>query len=301
MLTVKKNLYKQADIFKCVHDVHLHFKAQMSPYHILIEKKCYPHGCIYFHWKCKLLAKQHKCFRNFTKVGKECFNCRYFYEEKIHQYPEFLEPVSNSAGFLENFEDFDDWVQQLKNKRVLCEGTVGEVKPDFVLKKHDQHYQLILRGYLVSFPEGFIDNQFFEDRFYLSISAITQKKLLLRTDDKMEFEASLMLDRGRFKFSKSGRFHFQQRGSTESLQPEDPLTQKIFTIHPEQPAQCLNCRYGMLVDIETTDPGPKRSVICLSGMPEYKDCPVYTLQALLEHADRCANTTWNDFKCRHLL
>jgi hypothetical protein len=301
MLTVKKNLYKQPDIFKCVHDVHLHFKAQMSPYHILIEKKCYPHGCIYFHWKCKLLAKQPKCFRNFTKVGRECFNCRYFYEEKIHQYPEFLIQPADSAGFLQNFEDFDEWVQQLKNKRVLCEGTISEVKPDFILKKHDQHYQLILRGYLVAFPQGYIDNQFFEDRFYLSISAITQKKLMLRTGDTLEFEAGLILDRGRFKFIKSGRFQFQQRGSADSLQQADPLTQRTFTIHPEQPAQCLNCRHGTLVDIETSDPGPKRTVICLQGIPEYKDCPIYTLQSLHEYMDRCANTTWNDFKCQHLL
>lgn len=185
MQTIKKNLYKQTDIFKCVHDAHLHFKAQMSPYHILIEKKCYPHGCVYFHWKCRLLAKQHKCFRNFTKVGKECFNCRYFYEEKIHQYPEFLAAQSKSAEFLQNFDEFNEWVQQLKNKRVLCEGTISEVKPDFILKKNDDHYTLFLGGYLVCFAEGYLDNQFFEDRFYLSISTITQKKLMLRQDDTL--------------------------------------------------------------------------------------------------------------------
>lgn len=301
MQIIKKNLYKQADIFKCVHDAHLHFKAQMSPYHILIEKKCYPHGCVYYRWKCKLLAKQYKCFRNFTRVGRGCSNCRYFYEEKIHQYPEFQEAPSKSTEFLQQFEEFNEWVQQLKNKRVPCEGAVIEVKPDFVLKKEGINYRLILPGYLVCFREGFIDNQCFEDMFYLSISTLTQKKLLFRKDDILEFEARLILDRGRFKFIKSGSFHFQQRGEIHAIPNLDTLTYKNFSIHMDQPAPCLNCQHGALVDIETSDPGPRRTVLCLQGIPEYKDCPIYALQSIAEHSDRCANSGWNDFKCRQLL
>jgi hypothetical protein len=301
MQIIRKNLYKQTDVFKCVHDVHLHFKAQMSPYYILMEKKCYPHGCVYFRWKCKLLAKQHKCFRNFSKVGKQCSNCRYFYEEKIHQYPEFVEQKIKSDEFLENFYEFNEWVQHLKKERVVCEGTVHEVKADFVLKKDGNQYRLFLRGYLVSFQEGYIDNQFFEDKFYLTISSRTQKQLLFRQDDVIEFKAGLRIDRGRFKFFKSGSFYFQQRGMPEAIPKQDPLAQLNYSIYIDQPAQCLNCRHGLLVDIETQDPGPRRTVICLQGIADYKNCPIRILENLHDHTDRCANTTWNEVQCQHLL
>jgi hypothetical protein len=301
MQIIRKNLYKQYDIFKCVHEVHLHFKSHMSPYHIMIEKKCYPHGCIYFQWKCKILAKQHKCFRNFTHVGKECFNCRYFHEEKIHQYPEFLQQNTKPDEYIEAFEEFHEWVHLLKGKRVLCEGTVGEVKPDFILKKNQNNYTLLLRGYMICFEEGYLDNQFFQDKFYLSISAKTQSQLLIRPDDIIEFEANLFLDRGRFKFIKSSKFHLMQRGAADSRIKYDSVVQKTFTVHLQQPAQCLNCKHGILVDIETKDPGPHRTVICLQGVPDHKDCPICSLQTILDQNDHCANSAWNELRCRHLL
>jgi len=301
MQIIRKNLYKQCDVFKCIHDVHLHFNAEMSPYHILMEKNCFPHGCVYFQWKCKLLAKQTRCFRNFTKVGRKCFNCRYFYEEKIHQYPEFLRLQTTPDEFLENFEEFNEWVLQLKNKRTSCEGIVSEVRPDFILKKQYNNYLLVLRGYLISFQEGYIDNQFFQDKFYLRISTTTQNKLLFRKDDAVEFEARLMPDRGRFKFIKSGSFQFTRRGDVNSIFKYDVVTQKTFTIHPEQPVKCLNCQHGILVDIETRDPGPKRTVICLQGIQEFKDCPIHILLKIQEQNDRCANITRDDLKCEYLL
>lgn len=301
MQIVRKNLYKQSEVFRCVHDVHLHFKSEMSPFHILMEKKCFPHGCIYFQWKCKLLAKQSRCFRNFTQVGKKCFNCRYFYEEKIHQYPEFLHQQVTPSEYLENFDDFNEWVQHLKARRPICEGKVSEVRPDFILKKHLNNYHLVLKGYLVRFQEGYIDNQFFQDKFYLSISTLTQNKLLIRKDDIVEFEAKLILDRGRFKFVKSGNFYFTQRGDPAFILKYDVIAQKTFTMHPEQPGKCLNCQHGMLVDIENRDPGPKRTVLCLQGIQEPKDCPIPALCKISNPNDRCANITWNDMKCEYLL
>ena len=301
MQIIRRNLYKQSDVFKCIHDAHLHFKAHISPYYILLEKKCYPHGCVYFRWKCKMLAKQHKCFRNFTKVGKECFNCRHFYEEKIHQYPEFVEPESKSAEFLENFDEFNEWVQELKNRRVQCEGKIYEVKPDFILKKHNQQYHLLITGYLISFQEGYIENQFFQDKFYLSISSSTQKQLIFRPDDELEFKANLKIDRGRFKFYKSGGFQFMQRGTADAVPKPDLYSHPNFTLFTEQPPQCLTCQHGVLVDIDTQEPGPRRTVVCLQGMAEYKDCPIRILENMQEHADHCANSIWNEIRCQHPL
>ena len=78
-----KNQYKRTDIFRCVHDVHQKFQNRISVYHILKEKQCYPQGCFYFRWRCKQLNKKNKCYRGFFHVGRKCFGCRDFYDEKI--------------------------------------------------------------------------------------------------------------------------------------------------------------------------------------------------------------------------
>jgi hypothetical protein len=110
-----------------------------------------------------------------------------------------------------------------------------------------------------------------------------------------------MPDRGRFKFIKSGNFHFSRRGDPDFILKYDALIQKTFTLHPEQPERCLNCQHGMLVDIDTRDPGPKRTMVCLQGIPQSKECPIPVLTTMRTRNDRCANTTWNDMKCEYLL
>ncbi len=213
IITEKKNLFKDIDKFRCVHEVHRHFKSQMSAYHILIEKNCFPNGCMYFQWKCRLLAKQRKCFRNFKNVGKECFNCKYFYEDKIHQYPEFIDSDVSLADFELEFDEFVEWIHQLKNKRVLCEGRITSIRPDLSVNFKQNSYNITLGGFLIHFSSGYIDNIPFDDPFYLSVSSLTQNKIRFRKDDVLEFEASLFLDKGRFVFRKSGKFHFIERGN----------------------------------------------------------------------------------------
>jgi len=302
MNNTQKNLFKQSSVFKCVHDAHQQFKSQMSPFHILVEKRCYPDGCIYFQWKCKLLAKRKKCFRNFTKVGKECSNCKYFVEEKIHQYPEFIAGSDYGIKFLEKFRAFEEWIDDLKNKRILCEGCVSEVKPEFLIYKKGGKITLSLRGFLVCFKEGFIDNLSFEDKFYLSISSTTQNNLLLREGDSLEFQANLLLDRGRFKFIKSGRFVFYERGDSVPIKRTDILVAlKTYTIQPNQPQKCLNCKHGILGDVESDLPGPRRIVICMQGVQNYNYCSIAILNNMTEHSDQCVNYQWSNMSCKHTL
>jgi hypothetical protein len=302
MYNIQKNLFKKSEVFKCVHDVHQQFKSQMSPFHILVEKQCYPDGCIYFQWKCKLLAKKKKCFRNFTQVGKECSNCKYFFEEKIHQYPEFISGNENGAKFLDNFKLFEEWVDELKKKRVSCEGDVSEVKPDFIIFITDRKIRLSLRGFLICFDDGFIDNQAFEDKFYLSISAVTQNQLLIREGDQLEFQANLFLDRGRFKFTKSGRFNFYQRGNSVPHRITDFLVPlKTYTIQSGQPRKCLNCKFGILADVVRDRPGPRRAVMCMQGIQDYKTCAIAFFHSISDNSDKCANTKWGKPSCNRIL
>lgn len=302
MISEKKNLFKSIDKFRCVHDVHRHFKSQMSAYHILIEKECYPNGCVYFQWKCRLLAKQKKCFRKFKKVGKECFNCKYFYEEKIHQYPEFINSDEKFAAFRLKFEDYLEWINQIKIKRVLCEGRISAIRPDLSVRRHQNTNHISHRGFLITFLSGYIDNIPFDDPFYLSISSLTQNKIKLRKDDLLEFEANLFLDRGRLIFRKSGKFYFTERGSDPAPNKSDLLvTLNTATVQVGQPAKCINCSKGILADNHIGGPGSNRSIVCLLGFIDYHLCTFLDDKSDRESNDLCMNPEWQGKHCNYTI
>lgn len=302
MLIEKKNLYKQAHTFRCVHEAHRHFNSEMSPFHILSKKNCFPHGCVYFHWQCRLLAKQKKCFRGFTTVGRECFNCKYFYEEKQHQYPQFIENGQNQDTFMQAFEEFEEWINELQNKRINVEGTVAAVTPELSLKYSGRQLQLQMNGFVVRFDQGFIDNQLFADPFYLSISAMSQNKLQLRENDELEFDAGLLIDRGRFKFIRPGRFQFYQRGENRALRRNDVLVAlRTYSIQKNQPLKCMRCAYGQLVDAENRKNGPSRLTVCLQGIADYRYCTISMESFENSNGDSCINNSWVKMNCNHVL
>jgi len=302
MQNIKKNLYKQMHIFRCVHDVHRHFKSEMSPFYILSEKECYPDGCVYFHWKCRLLAKKKTCFRGFSHVGKNCFNCKFFYEEKRHQYPELISDKDDNVPFIDQFFDFEEWINDLQSKRVVCEGMVAGVNPNLSLRQHGSQQNLSAHGFLIRFMEGFIDNMLFEDAFYLSISALSQNKLLLREGDNIEFEASLIIDRGRFKFIKPGRFQFFERGEGKPIRKNDVLVAlQTYSIQENQPSKCMGCAYGILVDVENFNNGPSRAMVCIQGVADYRYCSHTVQISDSKDGETCINLTWKGKKCHHVL
>ena len=299
MIEPRYNLYKKKQMFRCVHELHQHFKDEMSPFHILVHKQCYPHGCIYFKWKCRLLAKKKKCFRNFEKVGRECFNCRYFYEEKIHQYPEFMNDETDFSEFNQSFEDFESWVENLRLKRIEIEGTVNFVSPELTLLNTNNIYSIRFSGFLVRFQNGFIDNVPFEDPFFLRISAITQQQLKIRRGDEIEFKAQIEIDRGRFRFIKSGSFTFYQRGEEKAPQKSDVLDMlNKSKIHIQQNVNCLGCLYGVLADIHNNHSGPRRALICLEGIDEPTTCQICEVIDKDGHEDACGNPKWKGAGCR---
>lgn len=282
--------------------MHRHFKSEMSPYHVLIAKNCYPDGCVYFQWKCRLLAKQKSCFRNFKNVGRECFNCKYFYEEKVHQYPESMLTESEYVEFMDEFDEFFDWIRSLQNKRVLCEGTVSSVRPDLAVEIYNSHSKIVLRGFLIGFQSGYLDNINFEDPFYLRISSISQNKLKIRTGDNLEFEANLNLDRGRLKFVRPGRFQFFERGSAPPPQKNELLVAiNSATTQSGQPAKCLKCSKGVLADLTTHDVGPRRVIVCLMGMPDYQLCTYIDALDDSQDIEACANPKWKNAHCNYTL
>ena len=302
MQNIKKNLYKQTHTFRCVHDIHRHFNSEMSPFYILSQKQCFPDGCVYFHWKCRLLAKKKTCFRGFSHVGNKCFNCKYFYEDKRHQYPELITTNDENGSFMDKFSDFEEWVDALKSSRVVCEGKIAGISPNLSLRQQNNHHNISAHGFLIRFEEGYIDNYLFEDSFYLSISPMSQNSLLLREGDNLEFEASLTIDRGRLKFIKSGRFQFFGRGVEKPLRKNDVLLAlETYTIQENQPNKCMSCAYGTLVDVENSNNGPSRVMVCLQGVADYRYCALSVKISDSKNGETCINSTWKGKKCHHVL
>ena len=206
------------------------------------------------------------------------------------------------SSFLEAFEEFEEWVQELMAKRVPCESTVSAVIPELSLKYQGGKQQLRAYGFLIRFDEGFINNCLFEDPFYLSISSQTQNQLLIRKDDVIEFEANLNIDRGRFKFNRSGKFQFYQRGEEKALRNADVLAAlKTYTIQENKPEKCLRCQHGILVDRESATPGPSRATICLQGIADYRYCTVNVNTEDPNSHESCINTQWGNKNCHHVL
>lgn len=288
-----KNYYKLASVFKCKHDTHAHFSSQMSPFHVLEEKKCFPNGCIYFVWKCKLLAKQKRCFRNFRFVGSKCTSCKYFYEEKVHQFPE---KNQRDPDFFEKYEEFTDWIESLAFKRFPCDGKISSIRPDLVAFKNGKQININVRGFLVTFDSGFINNQEFEDPFYLRVSKSFLQKYKIRIGDDVEFNASLEVNKGRLVLIKPSAFEIFNRVPAKGENFNDFYNKvNFFRIQEGQPRKCKTCRFGSLVDLRNTGTGPRRILVCLKGVNDHLFCHEYS--AANPEGNECANK----MKCNHVL
>jgi hypothetical protein len=292
-----KNLFKQKGIFICKHDVHQDFSSQMSVYHILEEKQCFPDGCVYFKWKCKILAKRKKCHRNFSTVGRKCFSCKYFYEEKIHQFPQMH--IESKEKFMDDYAEYREWIKTLQSGRVLCEGKVDSIRPDLMVNKYNGKFQLKIRGFLISFEEGFIQNMLFEDQFFLHISTTLQNKLKIRKNDEVEFFADLKVTQGRLEFYHPNKINFYLRGSHKPMNKGDALVSMASaTIFPNQPEKCKGCIYSILPDIEGIKFGRKRALICTKGINDFNYCVVFSEKTPGCEKESCANS---DLSCNKTL
>ena len=171
------NHYKRHDIFKCAHQSHTHFGYRVSVYHVLKEKECYPRGCIYFNWRCRLLNKGQTCPKKFKHVGRACFNCREFYDEKEIFKPELLIAEKEYEGFLRSMHSFEDWLESVRGKEIDFSGTVHSLKPGFYRKAYAPERQISFDGFLLHFSGGYINLDYFDDAVYAKIGSRSEERL----------------------------------------------------------------------------------------------------------------------------
>ena len=280
------NLHKRHDVFKCIHQSHTHFEHRVSVYHVIKEKKCYPEGCIYFNWKCRLLNKGTTCPKKFKHVGRNCFNCKEFYDEKEIFKPELLLDKDDYQKFQRELIGYEDWLDELKDKEVEFAGTINSVKPSFRNKEYHRKNQLSFDGFLINFKGGFINLDYFDDFVYAKVSSRMQHRYKFCMGDKLNFYARIRELRGRILLFKLHRIDIEEKADNEIwTESKAQLANKTGTIIPMQYDKCLNCDKGALVDT-SSDPKKQRMLLCLEGIKDPHHC-TYTISKLLL-MDRCA-------------
>jgi len=283
------NCYKRDDVFLCRHESHGRFDHRVSAYHVLVEKRCYPDGCIAFAWKCKRMHKGEGCPKGYRHVGSNCTQCRFYDEEKIQRRPALLLDQAQFADFLEACRCFDEWLEEVRQRPLELGGEVTDIRPHLVRRVDGRRSSLTLRGYLARLQPGYIGLRGLEDPIYLEVSRAQQERHRLAPGDRVEAEAWVRLDRGRLVGVRSRRLHVAERNGGESSGWDQALLDREgAVVLPDQPERCLRCPRGVLVDVEEmascrgqlVPRTRRRQLLCLEGIGRPQECPFEAFREL---------------------
>lgn len=282
-----RNEFKRMDVFRCRHDSHEKFEYKVSAFHILERKQCFPDGCVYFRWRCKLLEKGRACCRGYSRVGRLCPGCEYFLEDKVNNRPELRVAAEEYQSWRQRYEDFAEWVASKRNRRVSVLGLVSAVKPRFQRFIYPKSSALHLHGFQIAFAEAFIEMDHLEDECYAIIGRNTQDRLQLAAGAKLEFRGTFTLNRGRVLFDKVHDIEIVAPAEEEAEWNSSKalVARAVATGFDWQPAKCLKCRHGVLADVEDRrqpETLEKRQLYCLQGMPHPDGCTLVPGRSLAE-------------------
>ncbi len=289
MRKIYTNLYKRPDIFSCPHSSHHRFGSVVTPHHILNEKKCYPEGCISFIWKCRLLDKGHSCPKKFKHVGRKCFSCKHYYEEKYIQQPKLKISDEEYGQFKRDLENLDYWLEDLVGREVELEATVVAIKPNLRAYGNPGRERYAFVNWLVIFRSAHVGFDLFDDTCFARISDKTQSRFKLAHGDRILCRATMTFDRGRLIFVRLHNIELESAGYDPSWNQADvevaAATAKRIDIQTEK---CLNCEYGCLIDMNVSSrQNGNRSLLCLAGQKIPEDCVYPLLKQLKTRSVKC--------------
>jgi len=283
------NLLKHKGLFKCRHPAHRQFDYEVSPYHVLIKKNCFPEGCVEFLWKCRELDKGKKCPKKYKHVGKGCFSCKKFYDEKFVYRPETDLGEKEMRRFNEEFLEFRGWIEGRRGRTVRFAGKIGSLLPHLKMTIENGSSRVIMDGLYVSFDNGYFDNDYFDDKIYLRINGRFLCRTELTPGDGMEFDAMFTEDRGRIILKNPRNLEIERNGGTGCITMSRAqvarATGKIITGSIEH---CSGCLYRSLIDVE--DRSRKeiiryRRYYCLRGITDSENCPA-RIEEIIESEKR---------------
>jgi hypothetical protein len=278
------------DIFRCRHESHEHFEYKVSALHILDRKQCFPNGCVYYRWRCKLFEKGKACIRGYNYVGRLCFGCPHFVDEKVSNAPELRITAEEYEEWVERYRDFAAWVEKKQNREAQILGVVAGVKPRFQRFIYPKQDNLRLRGFQVAFSEAFVDMDHLDDDCYAVVSGAFQDRWQLAPGARMEFRGTFAINRGRVVFNKVHHVEIVERAPepAEWNASKALVARSVATGFDWQPAKCLKCKYSVLADVEDRRQ-PKvverRQLFCLQGVPHPDVCPLVPGKSIGE--DEC--------------
>ncbi|MBD3217110.1 MAG: hypothetical protein GF310_02455 [candidate division Zixibacteria bacterium] len=285
MRKILKNQYKRHDIFTCNHSAHHRFGGNVSTYYILSEKECYPEGCINFIWRCRLLNKGHACPKKFTHVGRKCFSCKEYYEEKYCQQPKLKVCDDEYREFLREKEDFDHWVSQYNGREVEIDAGVSAINPSLIMTNGGKKPKFRFNGWILVFESVHVDYDLFDDTAFGWISQKTQRGLQLGRGASFEAKAKFNFERGRLRFNRIHNFEIKSAGFEAPPDiNEIMVATQTASRFPVQPDKCIHCPEGVLVDnvdFKKTRNGRRRNLVCLQGVKNPSEC-IYHLSEILD-------------------
>ncbi len=284
-----QNQLKRMDVYSCGFSSHRHFQYAVSVYHVLIEKKCFPEGCVYFKWKCRRLDKGDTCRKKFRHVGRKCFSCKEFIDEKQCFTPSAILSSDEYKLFLKELKEFEEWFGEIDGKEIDFSGTVHAIKPHLTRTVDKRRNYLDFQGFLLVFKEGYFHYDHLDDYCYLRISRRQQQRWKFRIGDKVDFNAIVNMDHGRIILKRPRQVEIFEKGEADSPSFDRLIVEiKTGSSFSHQPEKCLVCKRGCLIDVEDSskrDIRFYRQIYCLEGFVDPFVCSYHALKKL--KADYC--------------
>ncbi|MCP4582788.1 MAG: hypothetical protein GY839_14355 [candidate division Zixibacteria bacterium] len=277
MQNVIRNMYKVKGLFVCKHPVHERFDFKISPFHVLRQKKCFGEGCVEFKWLCNIGNKGKKCPKGYKHVGRNCFSCKYYDEEKICRMPSALVDETELKTFMRDLDEYEYWLSTVEGKRVKFSGEVSSVYPALLRTIDDSKSNTRLNGFLIKFEAGHIDNDIFDDTLYLQMGSNFLSKWQPAPGDEIDCESEIKNDRGRIVLYKPTQVDITRNGAMPLIDCSKALVGKTTgAIVTDDIRLCRDCPYGALMDIHELPPKENRfrRFYCLRGIEIAYTCPI---------------------------
>jgi hypothetical protein len=278
MATVIRNLYKAVGLFSCRHPAHKQFGYEVSPYHIFHVKRCQGIGCVEFLWRCHTFEKGQACPRGFQHVGRACFSCKQYHEEKVNYLAETTLDEVELAEFIDHLREYEGWLESMNSRLIEFAGDIDSVTPHLEMHIEPNGRAVEMDGFYITFERGHVNRDIFDDRLYLKLSGGRLERLGIAPRDHLECKAYFTESRGRIILRKPKQIEINRNGNKSNINVSRALvgraTGKII-VGPVEP--CQGCSYLSLVDIDDRrrqTPALYRRFYCLRGVADSENCPV---------------------------
>jgi len=273
-----KNQLKLPGVFKCHHPAHKQFGYNVSPYHIFVEKSCFPGGCVEFLWRCHNFEKGKKCPKNYKHVGRGCSSCKKFHDEKMHYEPTTNLNENELRRFLDDLKEYRGWLEDMANKRTRFSGVLDSITPHLMMTIENGRNSVVMDGFYASFRDSYFNNDHFEDNIYMRLSGNFLSKTKLAPGDEFESDAVFTEDRGRIIMRSPRNIDIERNGENGNISPARARIARATGKIIQGPIEkCKTCEYCSLIDIE--DRSRRKTVryrrfYCLRGITDSENCVV---------------------------